>query len=148
MPVGQPRQALESGVAEHLPLPAQHRAGGRAGHLTQLRVHLRQQPNVHPRVAALKRSYRRRAAPILYASRLPMLADQARQLRPRAPGHLPQIALHQPLVRLAQAVIAQLHQRAAHQSVGALAVAFGKIHRLAALDKGANLLQRPNPLRL
>ena len=53
---------------------------------------------------------------------------QARQLRPRAPDHLPQIALHQPFVRLAQAVIAQLHQCAAHQGVRALAIAFGKIH--------------------
>ncbi len=148
MAVGQPRQAFEARVAEHPPLPAQHRARGRPGHLAQLRVDLRQQADVGGRVAALERPPRRPAAPVLDPAGPAMLPDQARQLRPRQPGHLRQIPLHQPLVRLAQPVVVQLHQRAADQRVDPRAVAAGEVHRLAALHEGANLFQGLNPLRL
>ena len=82
MPVGQLRQTLEARVAEHLPLAAQHLARGRTGHLAQLLIHLGQQPDIQPRVAAQKRHRRCPTAPILHPSGPPMLPDQTRQLRP------------------------------------------------------------------
>ena len=148
MPVGQPRQALEPGVAEHLPLTAQHRARGRPRHLPQLRVQPRQQPDVQAPVTALERLRRRPAATVLDPARPTVPPDQTRQLRPRQTRHLRQIPPHQPLVRLAQAVIVQPHQRVPDQRVNPFAPGAGKVHRFAALHKGAHLLQRPHPLGL
>jgi len=57
------------------------------------------------------------------------------------------MALHQPFVGLARAVMVQLHQPEAHRDAHALAVTAGRIHRLAAFNKATHLLQAANPLR-
>jgi len=82
MSVGQRRQALEAPVAEHLPLAAQHGAGGGAGHLAQGRVHPGQKPDAGAGAAARKRLRGRSAASILNPAGGSALGGQARQLRP------------------------------------------------------------------
>ena len=145
--VGELGKALEAGIAEDLPLAAQQRAGGGPGHLAQGRIDLGQQADVGRRVAALEWPGRR-PAPVLDTSALAVLGDQARQLRPRQPRHLLQVALHCALVRLAQAGIVQAHQGAPHQRIEPFAIAADEVDRLAACHKGAHLLQGAHPFRL
>ena len=146
--VRQPRQALEPLIAEHLVLAPHQRPRGRPRHLAHRRVHRRQQPNVGPRVAPLEGARRGATAPVLDAPGLTMLTDQPGQLRPRQSRHLRQVAPDQPLVRLAEPRVVQSHQRPAHELVDRLPVGPCEVHRPAALDEGAHLVQRPDPFGL
>ena len=148
MTVRQPRQALESRVAEHRILAPHQRPRRRPRHLTQRRVHRRQLPDVGPRVAPLEGARRSATAPVLNAPGLPVLAYQPGQLRPRQPRHLRQVAPDQPLVRLAEPLVVQPHQRPAHELVDGLPVGPREVHRLAALDEGTHLVQGPDPFGL
>ena len=146
--VRQPRQTLESLIAEHRILTPHQRPRRRPRHLAQRRVHRRQLPDVSPRVAPLEGARRSATAPVLDAPGLPVLANQPGQLRPRQPRHLRQVAPDQPLVGLAQSLIAQPHQRAAHKLVDGLPVGPREVHRLAALDEGSHLVRGPDPFGL
>ena len=136
------RQTREAAVAVHLELATHHLARGRPGHLAERRVHLREQADVGGRVAALERPRRRAAAPVHDLARLRELPHQARQLRPRQPRGLAQKALHQTPVGLAEARVVEPRQRPRHEGVGLVARNGVEIHRLAAVQKRANLLRR------
>ena len=69
-----------------------------------------------------------------------MLADQ--------PRHLGQVGLHHALVRLAQAVAAQLRQRTPCERVGRFPIHKLKAYRLVAHNKDADLFQHLKPFGL
>ena len=65
--------------------------------------------DVGPRVAPLEGARRSAPAPVLDAPGLPVPAYEPCQLRPRQPHHLCQVAPDQPLVRLAQSLVWNIH---------------------------------------
>ena len=138
---GDVRQAHEARVAVHLELPPHHLACGRAGHLAERRVSVREQADVGGRVAALERPPRRATAPVHDLARVHELPHQARQLRPRQAGGLAQEALDQTPVGLAEARVAEPPQRPRHEGVGLVARNGVEVHGPAAVQKRANLLR-------
>ena len=138
---GDVRQAHVARVAVHLELAPHHLARGRAGHLPERRVRLREPADVGDRVAALERPPRRAAAPVHDLPRLQELPHQSRQLRPGQAGGLAQEALHQPPVRLAEVRVVEPRQRPRHEGVGLVARNGIEVHGPAAVQKRANLLR-------
>ena len=136
-----PRQAREALVAEHLVLAAHHLAGGRPGHLAEGGVDVREQADVGRGVAALEGPRRRSAAAVDDAPGVPVLPQQARQLRPRQTGGLAEEAPQRALVGLAEPGVAEARQRALHEGVGLLAGAWLEVNRVVAVEKGADLVQ-------
>ncbi len=96
-------------------------------------------------VAPLEGVGRGLPAPVADVAGPLVLGDEPGELRSREAGHLGQIGLDEAPVSLAEAVVAEPLQRAPDEEVGRIPVAEGEIHRLAALEEGANLIERPNP---
>ena len=136
-----PRQPREALVAEHLVLAAHHLAGRRPGHLAEGGVDVRQQTDVGRRVAALERPRRRSAAAVDDPPGVQVLTHEARQLRPRQTGRLCEKAPERALAGLAEPGVAEARQRALDEGVGLRAGPGLEVHRLVAVEKGANLIQ-------
>lgn len=107
MAVGDSREALVAGIAEHCVSTLTKLAGGRPGEGGVERVDLCQQADVGRGIAAGEGRRRRRAAPVMDAAGVTELLDEARHLRPGQAGDLLQIAAHQALVGLAQPGVAK-----------------------------------------
>ena len=124
-----PREALEALVAEHLVLAAHHLAGP-PGHLAEGGVDVRLQTDVGRRVAAVDEP-----------PGVQVLTHEARQLRPRQTGRLSQKAPERALVGLAEPGVAETRQRALDEGAGLRPGPRLEVHRLVAVEKGANLIQ-------
>ena len=142
--VRQPRQALEPLIAKDLVLTAHHPPRGRSTQPAQRLVNLGEQPDVNRGVPPLKRA-RRTAAPVPNVSRVLVLTNQPRALRPRQPRDLHHKATHDPFVRLAQPGIAQPPQGPRHEVVRPPPLGEVKVNRFAAGHEIANLVYGPHP---
>ena len=133
---GQTGEAL---VAVYLVHPPHHRARGVPAQLAQRLVDLSQTTDVGLRVPPTE-GMSLRAPAVPDAARIQVLPDQARHLRLRLPGHLPQIRPDRALVAPRQRAVTELDQRLDDERVGRKAVTKYEVHRLVARQKAANLL--------
>ena len=142
--VRQPRQALEPLIAKDLVLTAHHPPRGRSTQPAQRLVDLGEQPDVNRGVPPLKRA-RRTAAPVPNVSRVLVLTNQPRALRPRQPRDLRHKATHDPFVRLAQPRVVQPSQGPRHEVVRPPPLGEVKVNRFAAGHEIANLVYGAHP---
>ena len=134
MPVRDRREALESGVPEHLELPPRDHARSQPGHLTEGLVDFRQQPDVRRRVLARERVAATAAAPIPDRPGLPPLPDQTLRLLERDARRGDEEPKHH-----AEAPIAEAFQRVPNEAVGLVPIPRLEVHRLVAFHEGAKL---------
>ena len=132
---GQPRQALEARVAEHLVLAARHLARRGTAALAAGLVGLGQQADVRRRVHPREGPPAVGPAAVLDASGVPVLADQARHLGARQPRGLAEELAHRALAGAAQRVVVQTHQGPAHEPVGLVPVQRPEVHFPVAVEK-------------
>ena len=109
------RQTLEALVAVLLQHPPHHRPRTVPAHLPQRLVDLGQKTDVGLRVPALERLLRRTAT-VHDPACLPVLTDQALNLRQRLTRHLRQVAADHALVRSIKRTVAVADQRLAHET--------------------------------
>ena len=145
---GQPRQALEARVAEHLVLAAHHLARRGTAELAADPVGLGQQADVRRRVDALERPAAVRGAAVLHPPGRPVLADRTGHLGTRQTRRLAQEPAHRSLARAAQGVVVEAHQRPAHEPVGLVPVQWPEVHFPVAVEKAPDLLHRAEPFGL
>ena len=96
-------------------------------------------------VAARERVRQRLPAAIADVAGAPVLGDEADDLGPGQVRHLPQVPPHRPLIGLAEAVLLEADQRAAHEGAGGRLVGEFEVRRLVALQERPDLVERANP---
>ncbi|MDE2878841.1 hypothetical protein [Candidatus Palauibacter soopunensis] len=111
-------EALEARVAVDLVHPPQDHLGGGTGELSEGLVDLGQQGGAMGCVSAREPVRRRLPAAIADVAGAAVLGDEAGDLGPGQARHLLQVPLHQPLLGLAEPVVREADQRAAHEGVG------------------------------
>ena len=143
--VGDGSEALEAPVLVDMKHAPEDHLGGGPGGLAESLVDLGQQRGVMGCVAPRKGLGGGLLAMVPDVPRPAVLPDEAGDLGPGEAGHLLQVPLHQSLVGLAEPVVLESDQGAAHEAVGRGAVGELEVRGLVAVQEGADLAESANP---
>lgn len=145
--VGDPGQALVAGLAEPLPGALAALARGRSRAIAMPGIDLGQEADVLGRVAP-SNGLRGRSAPVPQRLPVPHSPYQAREPRPRQPGHLGQIRPHQALLSLAKAPVPEALERLPDKGIARLPYGGLNLDPLATRQKGPQVIKGLQPLGL